>query len=117
MSSLHLPTYQFGDVLLISFPFSNLVGSKRRPALVLLDTGDQDVIVARITSQNAQTALDADLTDWHEAGLRLPSVVRIHKIASLEKQLVERRLGRLTPNNLIQVQQNIQSLWASILPS
>jgi mRNA interferase MazF len=117
MSSLHLPIYQFGDVLLMSFPFSNLVGSKRRPALVLLDTEDRDVIVARITSQNAQTAFDANLTDWHEAGLRLPSVVRIHKIASLEKQLIERRMGSLTPNDLVQVQRAMQSLWASILPS
>jgi mRNA interferase MazF len=74
--------YQFGDVLLLSFPFTNLVGAKRRPALVILDTGDGDIVVARITSQVYETEFDAFLEDWQRAGLMLPSVVRIHKIAT-----------------------------------
>ena len=41
--------YRPGEVLLLSFPFADATGAKRRPALVLLDTGDADVVVAILT--------------------------------------------------------------------
>ena len=39
---------------------------------------------------------DVKLIEWKLAGLLLPSVVRLHKLATLQKTLVERRLGVLT---------------------
>jgi mRNA interferase MazF len=41
-------------------------------------------------------------------------VVRVHKIATLEKALVERKLGILTPRDWAQVQARTQQLWALI---
>ncbi|HEY9812559.1 MAG TPA: type II toxin-antitoxin system PemK/MazF family toxin [Candidatus Sericytochromatia bacterium] len=107
-----MKTYQPSEVVLLSFPFSNATGLRRRPALVLLDTTDQDIIVARITSQITNTLFDAYLTDWEQSGLLLPSVVRVHKLATLEKGLVERKLGVLTTNDWLQVQTKVQQLWA-----
>ncbi len=49
--------YRPGEVVLLLFPFADATGAKRRPALVLVDTGDDDIIVARITGQIAQTGL------------------------------------------------------------
>jgi mRNA interferase MazF len=100
--------YQFGDVLLLSFPFTNLVSAKRRPALVLLDAGDGDIVVARITSQIYETEFDVLLGDWQQSGLMLPSVVRVHKIATLEQQLVERNLGKLNVADRAQVRDVFQ---------
>ncbi|MFA6084453.1 hypothetical protein [Mucilaginibacter sp.] len=46
-----------GDVVVIPFPFSDLSGSKRRPALVLADLPGDDIILCQITSQqNADAA-------------------------------------------------------------
>jgi len=42
--------YRPGEVVLLSFPFADAAGAKRRPALVILDTGDEDIVVARVTS-------------------------------------------------------------------
>ncbi len=67
----------------LNFPFSNLTGSKRRPALVLLNTGDDDIVLARIASQPQQTKFDVDLKEWLAAGLDLPSIVRLDKLATL----------------------------------
>jgi mRNA interferase MazF len=39
-----------GDIVLISFPFTNLKGAKRRPAVILYK-GELDVIVSFITSR------------------------------------------------------------------
>ena len=39
------------DIVVIPFPFSDLSGSKKRPALVLADLQCDDIILCQITSQ------------------------------------------------------------------
>ncbi len=109
-----METYQPGDIVLLSFPFGDATGSRRRPALVLLDTGDNDIVVARVTSQLARDQFDVQLEDWSSAGLLLPSIVRLHKLATLEKRLVETRLGRLAGADWSAVRRSTQRLWTGI---
>jgi mRNA interferase MazF len=106
-----MQNYRPGEIVLLSFPFADAITAKRRPALVLLDTGDEDIVVARVTSQVAQGPFDVEFVEWQGAGLLLPSVVRVHKVATLEKRLVERRLGTLTADDWARVQAVIQQLW------
>jgi mRNA interferase MazF len=87
--------YQPGDIVLTAFPYAGGAQSKVRPALVLLDMGDADLLVARVTTQPHGTPYDVTLTGWRQAGLRAPSVVRLHKIATLEKTLIVQTLGRI----------------------
>lgn len=87
--------YQPGELVLVTFPFAGSTQTKNRPALVILDTGNADVVVARVTTQMHQTPYDLPITDWQGAGLLAPSVVRLHKLATLEKALIRRRLGKL----------------------
>lgn len=103
--------YHAGEIVLVLFPFADASGAKRRPALIIRDTGDEDVIVCRVTSQVAQTTFDVKLEEWSQEGLQLPSVVRVHKVATLEKRLIERRLGALTPSDWLRVRAKIRQLW------
>ncbi len=48
-----MENFRPGEIVLVTFPFASAAEAKRRPALVLLDTGDADLIVARVTSQTA----------------------------------------------------------------
>ena len=89
-------TYKPGDLVLVAFPYASGAQAKRRPALVILDTGDADVLVARVTTQVIRTPFDLSLKNWKAAGLRMPSTVRLHKLATLEKTLVIARLGSLS---------------------
>jgi len=109
-----MKAYRSGEIVLLSFPFADATEAKRRPALIILDTGDEDVIVARATSQAAQTAFDVELAEWQQAGLLFPSVVWVHKVATLAKSLIERRLGMLRPRDWAQVRARIHQLWTSI---
>jgi len=43
--------FKTGAVVLIHFPFTDGSSAKKRPALVLLDAGDNDLLLARITTQ------------------------------------------------------------------
>lgn len=109
-----MQNYRLGEIVLLAFPFGDRRESKRRPALVLIDTGNADILVARITSQDADTDYDVRLAEWEQAGLLLPSVVRLHKLATLQKGLVERRLGILTLKDLSKVKTKLQQIFASI---
>lgn len=50
--------YKFGEIILVGFPHTDLQGISKRPAIILYDSGDQDVIVARITTQEYNTEAD-----------------------------------------------------------
>jgi mRNA interferase MazF len=90
-----MTTYRPGDVVLVAFPFTGSAQSRQRPALVLLDTGDADVILARITTQPHRTPFDVAIADWQGAGLIAASVIRLHKVATIERALIRRQLGHL----------------------
>jgi mRNA interferase MazF len=89
-------SFRPGDLLLLDFPFTGGVQAKVRPGLVLLDNGDADVLVARITTRVPMTPFEVQLTDWQQAGLLRPSTVRLHKLIAAEKTTVIRRIGQLT---------------------
>ncbi len=88
--------HHFAEVVLIRMRFHQTSGSKVRPARVLLDTGDDDFIAAPITSRAKTSAQDLQMCDWREAGLNLPSVIRVHKLTVLSKDDVVRQLGRMS---------------------
>ncbi|MDO9289290.1 MAG: type II toxin-antitoxin system PemK/MazF family toxin [Thermodesulfovibrionales bacterium] len=90
-----MTAYNFGDVVLVGFPHSDLHGVSKRPALVLYDSGDQDVLVARITTQEYTTDADYKIIDWRRSGLLAESFVRFGKQATIEKKFVVKKLGAL----------------------
>ena len=96
MTSYNMEKLIFGDIVILKFPYTDGTTFKRRPALVICDIQDGDIIVCRITSKIYATTFDIELIDWAESGLKLPSVVRVHKIATLEKSLVELKLGSVS---------------------
>ncbi len=101
--------YSGGEIVLLNLPFSSGNATKRRPALVVIDTGDNDIIVMRITSQMYQTGFDLQVGDWKQAGLLVPSTIRIHKPATVEKNIVNRVLGRLTASDWAAVKSRLNA--------
>ena len=82
-----------GTIVLLRFPFSDRIGFKRRPALVLKDFEDGDLLVCRITSKIYKSKYDIYIDNWSHVGLRLPSVIRVHKMATLESDMIESTMG------------------------
>jgi mRNA interferase MazF len=82
-----------GDIVLLSFPFTDLKGKKIRPALVLF-VSDLDVIVAFITTQfKWQNTFDILLEPNDLNGLKKTSLVRVSKITTIDKDLILGKLG------------------------
>jgi len=91
---------EFGDVLLVPFPFTDQSAVKQRPAVVVSSDAyhrdGPDLIILAITSQvrAGDQIGEAAVAEWEEAGLLKPSVFK-PLLATLERGLVRRKLGRL----------------------
>ena len=46
-----------GDGVVIPFPFSDLTGAKKRPALVIADAGGDDLIMCQIQAEQLKMNL------------------------------------------------------------
>jgi mRNA interferase MazF len=108
-----MTSYQTGDLLLVDFPMTSSGPGKPRPALVILDTGDADVMLARVTSQSRNTPYDVPIIDWKKSGLLAPSIVRLHKIATVAKTRVQRVLGTLEATDRQQIRTVLQQVAAT----
>jgi len=106
-----LDKIESGTIVLLKFPFTDSINCKRRPALVLKDLQDGDMLVCRITSKIYKSEYDIYLDEWLKFGLKLPSVVRVHKMVTLEKDMIETVMGKIDEAVLTKVKQ----LYTSIL--
>lgn len=89
-----------GDIILIPFPFTDLSGSKNRPALVLAVT-PLDVTVSFISTQlRWQETTDLLLQPTAANGLKSDSLIRLTKLATISKSLVLGRLGSVEKTDL-----------------
>ncbi len=105
--------YESGDIVLIAFPQSDGLPPKRRPAVVMLDIGDADVVVVPVTTRRRSGIGDHQIPEWQEAGLLRASWVRLAKVTCLEKTDVVRQLGCLTEC----ARNSIREQWRSLYPS
>ena len=104
MASVPFRPLARGDIVLAMFPFSTLLSSKRRPAVIVAeDALFGDFTLAFITSQQTASASagEAVLLPSHPefalTGLAVPSKIRPVKMVTLAPSLLTRRLGRLGP--------------------
>jgi mRNA interferase MazF len=108
--------FDFGDVVLVPFPFTDQSSIKKRPAVVVSSTtynrDRPDIIILAVTSQIAAPSQIGTflVKDWKAAGLLKPSVVK-PIITTLQKTLVKKKLGRLIGQDIERLQDALQSIF------
>ena len=92
--------YDFGDVVLVPFPFTDQTTSKKRPAIVVSSAAyhreHPDLILMAVTGQMRPSPSfgEVNIIQWKQGGLLKPSVIK-PVFATIEKGLVLMKLGRL----------------------
>ncbi len=86
-----------GDIVVIPFPFSDLSGAKRRPALVVTDLKGEDLILCQITSKKVRDEYAITITeeDFVEGSLKQKSNARPNKIFTADRTIILHKVGRL----------------------
>lgn len=88
--------YDFGSIVLARFPFTDLSGSKVRPALVISHDNKRrsDVVLAFITSRTSPALPDSiEIKPSPRNGLKVPPLVRFDKLVTLENRVIVGRIG------------------------
>jgi mRNA interferase MazF len=109
-----------GDIVLVSFPYADQKSSKLRPGLIIAKVPGKhsDVLIAAISSRIYQALPDFDELieqtdpDFTLTGLKVTSVIRIGKLASVEINIIAARLGSISPERLTRVHQGLVN-WLS----
>jgi len=92
-----------GTVIVVKFPFSDLSSTKRRPALVIA-CGDEDLMLAQITSRSGTNSILIKESDFSKGKLNLESFVRADKIFTLDKKLVLYSAGKLKKEKVLEIE-------------
>ncbi len=96
-----------GDVVLVPFPFTDLTGTKTRPAVVLI-ADSLDVTLAFVTTRVGwETPNDLLLSPSETNGISKVSLVRTSKLATIDAKLVFGKLGELSTSERLALDQKL----------
>lgn len=89
--------YKRGTVILVPFPFTDLAGSKVRPALIISDGKiGSDIVVVFITSQaKVKEKYMIAVASSESNGLKTRSNIVCSKLATLDAKIVLGELGMM----------------------
>lgn len=116
--------HKIGQIVLTPFPFTDLSGNKVRPALVLgLQSGGDDITVCFISSVTASNlknkihkfdiVLNPSDKDFKKTGLKVKSIIKVVKIATLDKIVILGKIGELDAKNLHKVK-NVLKIYLGL---
>lgn len=108
-----------GKIVLVPFPFDDFSSTKVRPAICL--TGaigpHRHIVLAFISSQMPVDLLETDMlldsidADFAPTGLRVSSVLRLHRLMTVTTSLFKRELGELSPRLQVEVEKKLKKLF------
>jgi mRNA interferase MazF len=106
-----MSNYSRGEVVLIRYPFSDLSGSKIRPAVIVnAPHTSKDVFILPLTSKT-RSLLPGEfvLSNWSQAGLNVETAVK-RGIYTVHQNLIAQRVGKLSDSDLKELD-NALRLW------
>ena len=104
--------YSRGDVVLVSFIFSDESGERRRPAVIVSSDAyhqsRQEAIIAAITSRTDRIlAGDHLISDWQSAGLLFPSVAT-GIIRTIKQSMIAKKIGTMPRYDMQAIEDNLR---------
>lgn len=109
-----MPSLLKPEIILVRYPFSDLAGTKVRPAVVV-SAGhiSQDLLIVPLTSKTGGLlAGEFILADWQKAGLNVETAVK-RGIYTVKETLVSKRIGKLEDVDAKQLEQSLRE-WLGL---
>lgn len=106
-------------IVLVPFPFADLSTRKVRPALCLTEPFGrfEHVVVAfissKIESHVEETEIEINSTEieWASTGLITKSILKLHKLVSIPKNLILRELGKFPINKASELNDKLKTIF------
>ena len=103
-----MPNYSKNDIILVRYPFSDLSGSKVRPAIVVNTPHvSQDLFIVPLTSKTTSLLVgEFVLCDSKGADLNVETAVK-RGLYTVQQSLVVAIIGKLTNTDIEQLEQSL----------
>lgn len=109
-----------GDIVLVRFPQADLTTGKLRPALVvaIAPSRHSDLLLVLISSRihqaipNFDDIIDTSDNDYLVTGLKVTSVIRLSRLATVEPSIISARLGNISQERLKRIKTKLIN-WMS----
>lgn len=109
-----------GTIVLAPFPFTDLSSSKVRPALCLSESvgSHNQIVLAFISSKVGKDPVETDIildseSGWFPtSGLKVKSVLKLHKLVTTEQDYIRLKLGRLPESVMEEVDEKLMMLFS-----
>ena len=100
-----------GHVVTVLFPYTDLSGMKRRPAVVLAQMNEEDYLLCQVTTNTGTPGgiLISD-SDFFEGGLRRQSLVRCDRLMTSHFSIITKSVGRLKPEIFMDIRNKVLGL-------
>jgi len=105
--------YKKYKIILTPFPFTDLSASKIRPAIIISSKifGD-DVVVSFISSETkGASVLDIKIKKTKINGLKKNSIIKISKIATLDKKIILGEIGEVDSNLKKKIDSSLKKIF------
>ena len=104
-----------GDIILFHFPRVNLTKGKLRPALVIKKIPGKfdDWLICMISSNISMyndfldEIISPEDNDFNQSGLKVKSVIRVSRLAVIEKEIMLGKIGKISIERLKKIQDKI----------
>ncbi|MBI2139387.1 type II toxin-antitoxin system PemK/MazF family toxin [Candidatus Woesearchaeota archaeon] len=106
-------TFVKGEVVVLPFPFSDLSGSKKRPALIIAALTGDDVVLCQITSEARTDEYSVVLndSDFKAGRLQVESRIRPNRIFTAEKSIISYKIGSLKESKIEDVDHKLKLIF------
>jgi mRNA interferase MazF len=106
--------YKPGDIVLVQYPFTNMLSGKQRPAVIVssyrYNKSLPDAWIMAITSVPFNGySFGVNLSHWKKDGLLKPSWIK-PVVATIEKSMIRKQLGQLHADEIAALQSTMQTL-------
>jgi mRNA interferase MazF len=108
---------QAGQIVLLRFPQTDLAQGKLRPTLLIGKTPSEydDWLVCMISSQTRHylpefdEIIREDDPDFAQSGLKVPSVIRVGRLAVVDGEILLGAVGQIEPARLKRIKERLAS--------
>ena len=88
-------SYSLGEIVLVKFPFTNLLQSKKRPVLIIKSENElRDIVCFQITSNQEQSnLLKINHDNLYNSTLTVESYVKYDKCFTINSSIIDKKIA------------------------
>ncbi len=102
-----------GDIIVVSFPYTDLSQTRKRPALILANLEGDDIVICEITSRIRKDSYVVFLKneDLEFGSLKTKSIIRPNRLLTINKNKINYKFGKIKQEKLEEVFDKLKAVF------